>query len=121
VPTYNELVIVARERDVHERGPMLRRFMRALARGQERVRKNVDTGVAALVKANPDLDPSLERAQITATLPVFFPTGGSRPFGYQDPRAWQRYAQWMADNKLLASPQIAQRAFTNEFLPGEGI
>jgi putative hydroxymethylpyrimidine transport system substrate-binding protein len=121
VPTYDELVIVARERDVHERGPMLRRFMRALARGHERVRKNVNTGVAALVTANPDLDPGLQRAQITATLPVFFPTGGSRPFGYQDPRAWQRYAQWMADNHLLAAPRIAQRAFTNEFLPGEGI
>ena len=121
VPTYNELVIVARAPDVRERGPLLRRFMRALARGHERVRKNIETGVDALVKANPDLDRDLQRAQVTATLPVFFPTGDDRPFGYQDPRAWQRYAQWMGDNRLLTSPQIAQRAFTNEFLPGEGI
>ncbi|MGH2944170.1 MAG: ABC transporter substrate-binding protein [Solirubrobacteraceae bacterium] len=120
VPTYNELVVVARAVDVRERGPLLRRFMRALARGHERLRADVDTGVDALVKANPDLDRRLQRAQVTATLPVFFPRG-ERPFGYQDPDAWQRYARWMAANGLIASPQVAQRAFTNEFLPGEGI
>jgi len=121
VPTYDELVIVARAADVRSRGPLLRRFMRALARGHERVRRNVDAGVAALVKDNPDLDPALQRAQVQATLPVFFPADRSKPFGYQDPAAWQRYARWMSDNDLLATPQTAQRAFTNEFLPGEGI
>ncbi len=121
VPTYNELVVVARARDVRVRGPLLRRFMRALARGHERVRKDVDSGVDALVKANPDLERKLQRAQIEATLPVFFPRDRDRPFGYQDPLAWQRYARWMTDNDLLRSPQVAQRAFTNEFLPGEGI
>ncbi len=121
VPTYNELVVVARAGDVRSRGPVLRRFMRALARGHQAVRRDIDTGAAALVKANPDLDRSLQRAQIRATLPVFFPADKDRPFGYQEPREWQRYAQWMTANDLLATPQTAQRAFTNEFLPGEGI
>ena len=121
VPTYDELVIVARESDVHSRGPMLRRFMRALGRGQERLRANIDTGVDALVKANPDLDPALQRAQVRATLPAFFPANKSEPFGFQVPGEWQRYAAWMARNKLISSANIAQRAYTNEFLPGEGI
>jgi len=121
VPTYNELIVVARARDVRDRGPLLRRFMRALTRGHERLRDDVDTGVDALVKANPDLNRKLQRAQIRATLPVFFPADEERPFGFQDPAAWRRYAQWMADRKLLPSSQTAQRAFTNEFLPGEGI
>jgi len=121
VPTYNELVVVARAADVRARGPLLRRFMRALARGHEQVRKDVQTGVDALVQANPDLEPGLQRAQIKATLPAFFPTDKNRPFGYQDPLAWRRYALWMAENKLIPDAQIAQRAFTNEFLPGEGI
>ena len=121
VPTYNELIVVARAGDVRDRGPLLRRFMRALARGHQRLRDDIDTGVDALVKANPDLDRRLQRAQVSATLPVFFPQDGDRPFGFQDPREWERYAQWMADNDLLPSTQTAQRAFTNEFLPGEGI
>jgi putative hydroxymethylpyrimidine transport system substrate-binding protein len=121
VPTYNELVVVARAADVRGRGPLLRRFMRALTRGHDLVRKDVKTGVGALVKANPDIDRRLQRAQIEATLPVFFPADRDRPFGFQDPRAWQRYAQWMTDNDLLPSTQTSERAFTNEFLPGEGI
>ena len=101
VPTYNELVIVAREADVRSRGPVLRRFMRALARGHEQLRKDTDTGVDALVKANPDLKASLQRAQVKATLPVFFPRDKTRPFGYQNARDWQRYAQWMQENKVI--------------------
>ena len=121
VPTYNELIVVAREDDVRQRGQLLRRFMRALTRGHERLRDDIDSGVAALVKANPDLERGLQRAQVQATLPVFFPRDRDRPFGFQDPREWRRYAQWMADNELIVTPRIAMRAFTNEFLPGEGI
>jgi putative hydroxymethylpyrimidine transport system substrate-binding protein len=121
VPTYNELVIVAREQDVRSRGALLRRFMRALGRGHERVRKDPAVGVDALVKADRNLKPGLLRAQIKATLPAFFPKASSRPFGFQDPDQWRRYAKWMSDNKLLAGPARVNRAFTNEFLPGEGI
>ncbi len=121
VPTYNELVIVAREQDIRSRGPLLRRFMRALARGHQALRRDIEAGVGPLVKANPDLDRKLQTAQVKATLPVFFPTGKDRPFGFQDPAQWRAYSTWMSDNGLLARPEIAQRAFTNEFLPGEGI
>jgi putative hydroxymethylpyrimidine transport system substrate-binding protein len=121
VPTYNELVIVAREQDVRARGPLLRRFMRALALGHQAVRDDVGAAVGELVDANPDLDRDLQRAQVKATLPVFFPRDKDKPFGYQDPLAWKAFTQWMLDNDLLASPAGANRAFTNEFLPGEGI
>jgi putative hydroxymethylpyrimidine transport system substrate-binding protein len=121
VPTYNELVIVAREADVRSRGPVLRRFMRALARGHEQLRKNPDVGVDALVKANPDLKASVQRAQVKATLPVFFPRDRTRPFGYQRKIDWQRYTQWMEENGVIEDAGVGQRAFTNEFLPGEGI
>jgi len=121
VPTYNELIVVAREQDVRSRGALLRRFMRALARGHQHLRADVSAGVDPLVKANPDLDRKLQTAQVKATLPVFFPADKTRPFGFQDPDQWQRYATWMADNGLIPSTDTAQRAFTNEFLPGEGI
>jgi putative hydroxymethylpyrimidine transport system substrate-binding protein len=121
VPPYDELVIVAREQDVRSRGALLRRFMRALARGHQRLRTDVAAGVDALVKANPALKAGLQRAQVEATLPAFFPTDRNRPFGFQDPAQWRRYATWMSENGLIPSTDTAQRAFTNEFLPGEGI
>ena len=73
MPTYNELIVVAREEDVRSRGPLLRRFMRALALGHEALRDDAGKAVDELVKANPDLDRKLQRAQVKATLPVFFP------------------------------------------------
>ncbi|MDX6720321.1 MAG: putative hydroxymethylpyrimidine transport system substrate-binding protein [Solirubrobacteraceae bacterium] len=121
VPTYDELVIVAREQDVRRRGPLLRRFMRALALSHQALRDDVAGAVDELVRANPELDRGLQRAQVQATLPVFLPRDRRRPFGYQDPVAWRRYTQWMLDNDLLATSLRADRAFTNEFLPGEGI
>ena len=121
VPTYNELVIVAREADVRSRGPVLRRVMRALARGHQHLREDIDSGVDAVVKANPDLKASLQRAQVEATLPVFFPRDKTKPFGYQREQDWQRYSQWMEENEIIEDAGVGQRAFTNEFLPGEGI
>ena len=121
VPTYNELIVVAREQDVRKRGPLLRRFMRALAVGHERLRDDTGEAVDALVKANPDLKKGLQSAQVKATLPVFFPRDEDKTFGWQDPVAWGRYSEWMVDNELIDTIAGTQRAFTNEFLPGEGI
>jgi len=53
------------------------------------------------------------------TLPLFFPPAG-KPYGYQDPGEWKRFAAWMRDNELLDEPPDAARAFSNELLPGGG-
>lgn len=121
VPTYNELVIVAREDTVRRDGPMIRRFMQALSDGYSAVRRNPAAGVDPLLRASPDLDRGLQTASVKATIPVFFPEDEAQPFGYMDTKAWQRYSQWMADNDLISTPDVAARAFTNEFLPGEGL
>jgi len=119
VPTYNELVIVARQADLASRGSRVRRFVQALGRGWESVRSNPRAAVGALLAANRDLDRRLQLASIEATLPVVFP-GGGRPFGWQDPAAWDRYAKWMYANRLLRRPALPDTAFTNEFLAGQG-
>ena len=121
VPTYNELVVVARQEDANERGPVLRRFMQALARGHEALREDPEAGIRPLLRANPDLERGLQEAVVDATLPVFFPKDDERPFGYQDPVAWQRYGRWMVQQGLLKQREDPARALTNEFLPGEGL
>ena len=121
VPTYNELVVVVREEDARERGPVLRRFMQALARGHEALREDPESGLKPLLRANPDLERGLQEAVVDATLPVFFPEDEDRPFGYQDTAAWQRYGRWMAEQDLLKRREDPARALTNEFLPGEGL
>jgi putative hydroxymethylpyrimidine transport system substrate-binding protein len=122
VPTYNELVFVARRRDLDEEfGALVRRFMQATARGHEALKADPQAGLEGLLEADRGLDPGLQEAVVRATLPVFFPADAERPFGYQDPAEWQRYADWMLEQGLIKRRQVAEQALTNEFLAGEGL
>ena len=74
VPTYDELVLVARRKDLDEGfSSKLRRFLRATARGHQRLRDDPEPGVDALLKVDPGLERGLQTAVVSATLPVFFP------------------------------------------------
>ncbi|HEX3278579.1 MAG TPA: ABC transporter substrate-binding protein [Thermoleophilaceae bacterium] len=123
VPTYDELIFVARRQDLDQLGASkLRRFLQATARGHQLLRKDPAIGVDALLKADDGLSRKLQEAAVKETLPVFFPSDAKHPFGWQDPDAWSAYAAWMFENKLLQNdPGAAARPFTNEFLPGEGL
>jgi putative hydroxymethylpyrimidine transport system substrate-binding protein len=123
VPTYDELVIVARQSDLDAKsgGAKIRRFMRALAQGMKALKQDPNTGIAPLLRANRDLDRRLQEASVKATMPVFFPADTSKPFGYMNPSEWATYGDWMARNRLLERPPDAASALTNEFLPGQGV
>jgi putative hydroxymethylpyrimidine transport system substrate-binding protein len=118
VPTYNELVFVARRQSLDTAGASrLRRFLQATFAGARLLRSNPAAGVNALLKASPDLDRGLQTAAVKATAPALFPPAG-RPFGWQDPTAWARYERWMRANGLLKRPPTTAPPLTNEFLPG---
>ena len=122
VPTYNELVIVARRDDLDtEGGAKVRRFLRALAQGMKALKQDPATGIEPLLRANRDLDRKLQEASVKATMPVFFPADTSKPFGFMAPGEWAAYGNWMARHGLLRNPPDAARALTDEFLPGQGI
>jgi putative hydroxymethylpyrimidine transport system substrate-binding protein len=122
VPTYAELVFVARRRDLDEEfGAKVRRFMQATARGHEALKADPQAGVDALLEADKGLDRGLQEAVVKATLPVFFPSDAELPFGFQAVEEWQDYADWMLDEGLIKRPQSAGQAVTNEFLAGEGL
>ncbi len=121
VPTYDELVLVVRETTLTQHADLVRRFVQALARGYESVRRNPGAGVASLLKANPSLDPKLQRASVNATLPDFFPTNPNQPWGWQDQVQWNSYGQWMLRNRLITNPAAVPDASSNEVLAGQGI
>src|SRR3954471_8972084 len=118
VPDYDELVFVANADALDRSGPLIRRFLTALRRGDESLQRRPASGVDALVKANRDLDPKLQAASVKATLPYFAPPGG-KPYGWQDPKKWARFGAWMQDNGLIDSG--APGAATNRFLPGAAV
>jgi len=122
VPTYSELVFVARRRDLdQELGAKVRRFLQATARGHATLKADPQVGIDALLDADPGLDRGLQEAAVKATLPVFFPEDSERPFGYQNVGEWQEYADWMLEQDLITRRQTAEQVVTNEFLAGEGL
>jgi putative hydroxymethylpyrimidine transport system substrate-binding protein len=121
VPTYDELILVARKDTLAERGDDVRAFVQALARGYEAARADPQAATDALVRAVPDLDASFALASVKASMPAFFPRERGRPFGWQSPAAWDAYGRWMFDHELLGvRPNAGSTALTNEFLAGQG-
>jgi putative hydroxymethylpyrimidine transport system substrate-binding protein len=122
VPTYPELVFAARRTSLTPgNAARIRRFLQALARGAARVRDDPTAAADALVKFNPSLDRGLQLASIRATTPVLFPAAAARPYGWQNQDQWHAYGEWMFRNHLLRRHPQAEVAFTNEFLPGQGL
>jgi putative hydroxymethylpyrimidine transport system substrate-binding protein len=116
VPSYDELVFVTSESEARENGDAIRSFLGAVARGTHDLQKEP---VAALLRANPDLDAKLQREAVKITLPLFQPPSG-KPFGYQEPKRWSAFAKFMKAGGLLDGTRGARGAFTNELLPGQG-
>jgi putative hydroxymethylpyrimidine transport system substrate-binding protein len=73
IPSYNELVLIARADCVSKRPQVFRRFMSALARGTAAAVKDPN-GIAHAVRAgeesNPETGQKAMRFQIEATLPL---------------------------------------------------
>ncbi len=122
VPSYDELVLVVREGQARHRGRELRAFMQALTHGENDVRSDPAAAAKLIQNANPSLEPKLEQTSIERTLPAAHPENG-KPYGWQDPSAWAKFAQWMYEKGLIKQSPSAQGLppFTNEYLPGEGI
>jgi putative hydroxymethylpyrimidine transport system substrate-binding protein len=121
VPTYDELVLVVRKDTIVNHPDVVRRLVQALARGYESTRSNPQAAVANLVHASPGLDPKLQLASVRATLPVFFPSNPSNPWGWQDPGQWNAYGQWMLNQHLISDPNAVVDASTDELLAGQGL
>jgi putative hydroxymethylpyrimidine transport system substrate-binding protein len=121
VPSYDELVVVVRKATIVNHPDVVRRFVQALARGYEAVRLNPQAAVASLVHASPGLDPKLQLASVRATLPAFFPSNPANPWGWQDPKEWTAYGQWMLKQQLISNPNAVIDASTNELLAGQGL
>jgi putative hydroxymethylpyrimidine transport system substrate-binding protein len=118
VPAYDELVIAAGERTVRDHPDRIRKFLAALAQGAQDLKAKPAAATDALLAANKDLDPKLQRAAVKVTLPYFLPAAG-HPYGYMDPGEWRSFTAFMHSNGLLklSSPD---GAFTNALLPATG-
>jgi putative hydroxymethylpyrimidine transport system substrate-binding protein len=119
VPTYDELVLAARGKRLHEDPQAIRLFIAALARGTAAAAQSPQAAAKALLEANPDLDPKLTKAELAATLPLLNPTRtNQRPYGYMAPDQWREFSGWMRDNELIDGLPAPSSLLSNDYLPG---
>lgn len=121
IPTYDELVVVVRRSELTNSSDQIRQFVQALGRGYQATRRDPAAAVANLTRMNPGLDKRFQLASVRATLPAFFPSSPSRPWGWQNTSQWNAYGQWMIDHHLISNPNAVAAASTNEVLAGQGI
>ena len=111
MPTYNELIFVARRKELDAEGRLAscgascappRRATSACAQDPE-------VGVDALLKADTGLDRGLQAASVKATLPVFFPADTTSRSAGRTPSEWKAYGDWMHRQRLLKRPPARRR------------
>ncbi len=117
VPTYSEMVLVAKGSRVDEDPESIRLFLKALERGTDDAVAQPNFARETIIAANKALDPKTTDAQLAVTLPLLAQNNGKRPFGYMDTARWQTFINWAVNNEVLNAPQRAVDALTNSLLP----
>lgn len=113
VPTYDELVLVARRDRLEEDPQAIRLFLAALARGTAAAIKDPEATTKALLEANPNLDPKLTRAEVAATLPLLSKRGT------MNPAEWKAFIAWMNENGLISGRPTTAEVLSNAYLAGQ--
>ena len=124
VPTYSELVLVAKGSRIDEDPDPIRLFITALGRGTGFAVSHPNQATSTVLEANDALKPEVTAAQMKATLPLLGAPGGAKdavPFGHQSTVKWQAFINWMVQQGVLANSQRAVDALTNELLPSKRI
>ncbi|MBS1887769.1 MAG: ABC transporter substrate-binding protein [Actinobacteria bacterium] len=119
VPTYDELVLVARRSTLEANGERIRLFMTALRRGTEAAVKNPKAATEAILAANPSLEPKLVAAEMKATLPLLSARTPGKPYGWMNPKEWEEFAAWMRDEELISALPKASELLSNAYLIDE--
>ena len=115
VPDFYELVVVASDDTVSDKGDLVKRFLWATARGFEDAMNDPQGAVDVLVDANPETDRELESRGIELLAPLWI--GDDVTFGTQLPERWQSLARWMKDEGLLGQGVDPEEAFNSEIMP----
>jgi putative hydroxymethylpyrimidine transport system substrate-binding protein len=118
IPTYDELVLVAKGSAIADDSEAIRLFIAALARGTAAAEQDPQGATQALLEQNPDLDPKVTAAEVKATLPVLSQGTSGHPFGEMDQGQWKTFIGWMRDHGLIKSLPAPGAVLTESLLPG---
>lgn len=96
VPDNYELILVTGQKTFHQKRDAIKRFWKAVAKGQEEVKKNPKEGLQILLDHENDsfpLDKDVETKSLEILLPRMEDDG--LPFGYQEKKSWEKTENWL--------------------------
>ncbi|MEW5826158.1 MAG: ABC transporter substrate-binding protein [Candidatus Bipolaricaulota bacterium] len=112
---YYTPVLATRGATLAEKPDVVRRFLRAAARGYLFAATQPDEAAAALLAAAPELDAALVLAS-QRWLADHSETNPTR-WGVQELNVWEVFADWAFANGLIRTPIDPAAAFSNDYLP----
>jgi ABC-type nitrate/sulfonate/bicarbonate transport system substrate-binding protein len=115
IPDYYTPILIASEATLSERPPLVRAFLRAVARGYLFAAENPDQAAEILLAAAPELDRDVVLTSQRWISPRY--QAEAPRWGEQSASRWQTYADWMTAQGILADELDAAQAFSNEYLP----
>lgn len=112
---YYTPVIIASESKIKQNPDLVKKFMKATARGYDYAIKNPDQTAAILIKEVPELNKDLVMASQRYLSREY--QADAPHWGEMKSEVWKNYAEFMFQNKLIDQQIDVGKAFTNQFLP----
>lgn len=112
---YYTPVLITNEDNIKNNPELVEKFMEATSKGYESAIENPAEAAQILLDNAPELNPELVKASQEFLSAKY--SDDADIWGYQKEEVWQRYTDWLYDNKLIESKIDVKKAFTNDFLP----
>lgn len=114
---YYTPVIVTNEDNIAKNPELVKKFMKATQKGYKFAIENADEAAECLLQLAPELDRELVLKSQTYLASKY--QDDAPYWGMQKKEVWERYMNWLYENKFIESLLDIEKAFTNEFLEGE--
>lgn len=112
---YYTPIIITSEKLISENQELVKKFMKATAKGYEDAIENPEEAAEILLANAPELDQELV-IESQKFLSNAYQAEASQ-WGIQKREVWANYTDWLYNNGLINSKIDIDAAFTNEFLP----
>lgn len=112
---YYTPVVIAGNEFLEEEPETAKAFLKALSKGYEDAMANPEEAAEILCEASPELDPELVLASQNYLKDQY--QAEAEKWGYIDGERWNRFYQWINDNKLVEDEVPLDTAFSNDYLP----
>ncbi len=114
VPNYYELIFITGERNLSKKKATIKKFWKAITKGQADVTKDPKAALNILYKHEDSafpLDHQVESKSLNILLPLM--NSNTEGFGHQDLAVWKNISDWLYSKKMIDKKIDVKKSFIN--------